>query len=218
MANRHELPGFDGGAAFGGALRFFEANDAWMARWGSSYGDLAPNLRIIASDAFGTMYGLDESGKVVIFWSETGEIEPLAVDEATFLSMIVEDPNRTINLDLYQSAVHKFGHIGQQQHFAFKVETAIGGQVALDNFMVMDADEHMRGLGSLAQQIHKYAMNAKKVKAEMSARGWTNRALAERWGCTEVYVSKIVNNESRRQWFNDAILGLPRFVRTKKKC
>lgn len=154
MANRQELPGFDGGTAFGGALRFFEADDAWMTRWGRSYGDLAPNLRLIASDAFGTMYGLDESGKVSIFWSETGETEPLGVDEAAFLSMIVEDPNGTINLDLYQSAVREFGPIGPQQHFAFRVETALGGQVALDNLMVMDADEHMRGLGALAQQIH----------------------------------------------------------------
>lgn len=67
MANRHELPGFDGGTAFGGALRFFGSDDAWMTRWGRSYGDLAPNLRPIASDAFGTMYGLDESEKVAIF-------------------------------------------------------------------------------------------------------------------------------------------------------
>lgn len=154
VKGHYALPGFDGRAAFDGALRFFETDDAWMTRWGCHFGDLVPDLRLIASDAFGTMFGLDKFGKVAIFWAETGDIEPLGVDEIAFLSMIMKDPNGTINLDLYQAAVREFGPIGPQQHFAFRVETALGGQVALDNLMVMDADEHMRVLGALAQQIH----------------------------------------------------------------
>lgn len=153
--DRHDLPDFDGHTAFGGALRFFDFDyDSWKERWGKSYGLLAPNLRFIASDAFGTMYGLDESGNVSIFWAETGEVESLGVCPEEFFSMILEDPNGTINLDLYREAVQKNGAIGLRQHFAFKVETALGGQLVVDNVMIMDADEHMRALGALAQQIH----------------------------------------------------------------
>lgn len=153
MTTKHELPGFNGITAFDGALRFIDANNTWMSRWGDSYGDLAPKLKLVASDAFGTMYGLDEAGKMSIFWSETGEIESLDIDEHEFFSLIAKDPDGTINLDLYQAAVQKLGQINQNQHFAFKVETAMGGLVALDNLMIMDADEHMRSLGAIAQQI-----------------------------------------------------------------
>jgi len=60
-------------------------------------------------------------------------------------------------------------------------------------------------------------MKVEEVKAELSTKGWTNRALAEWWGCTEEYVSKIVNNVKRRRWFDDAIRGLPDYGSAKKK-
>ena len=59
-------------------------------------------------------------------------------------------------------------------------------------------------------------MKVEEVKAELSAKGWTNRALAEWWDCTEEYVSKIVNNVERRRWFDDAIRGLPDYASAKK--
>lgn len=155
MTSKGDLPDYDGHSAFGGALRFLDPDDcSWKERWGQSYGYLAPNLRFIAADAFGTMYGLDDAGKVAIFWAETGEVELLGVEPDKFFSMILEDTNGTINLDLYREAVRKIAGIGLQQHFAFKVEIALGGQLVVDNIMAMDADEHMRVLGSLAQQIH----------------------------------------------------------------
>lgn len=33
--------------------------------------------------------------------------------------------------------------------------------------------------------------------------------LAARWGCSEVWVSKIINDENRKVQWNDAINGLP---------
>lgn len=58
-----------------------------------------------------------------------------------------------------------------------------------------------------------------EAKAELAGKGWTNRALAAWWGCSEEYISKIVNNLERRRWFDDAIRGLPHFadVPAKKK-
>lgn len=55
-------------------------------------------------------------------------------------------------------------------------------------------------------------LTVEEAKAELARKGWTNRALAEWWGCTEEYVSKIVNNVKRRRWFDDAIRGLPHFT------
>lgn len=62
-------------------------------------------------------------------------------------------------------------------------------------------------------------MTVEEAKAELARKGWTNRALAEWWNCSEEYVSKIVNNEARRRWFDDALRGLPDFaaVPAKKK-
>lgn len=52
-------------------------------------------------------------------------------------------------------------------------------------------------------------MSVEDIKAELSRKGWTNRALAQRWDCSEEYVSKIINDSERRRWFDDAIRGLP---------
>jgi hypothetical protein len=55
-----------------------------------------------------------------------------------------------------------------------------------------------------------------EIKNMLMRKGWTNRSLAEWWGCSEEYVSKIVNNNERRRWFDDAIRGLPNFVNFEK--
>lgn len=50
-----------------------------------------------------------------------------------------------------------------------------------------------------------------EIKAMLSKKGWTNRALAARWGFSDEYVSKIINNPKRKPHFDDAIVGLRRF-------
>jgi hypothetical protein len=52
-------------------------------------------------------------------------------------------------------------------------------------------------------------LSVEEVKDEISRKGWTNRALASWWGCSEEYVSKIINNPDRKRHFDDAIRGLP---------
>jgi hypothetical protein len=151
---KENLPGFDGSSAFGGALRFHEPNDqTWLEQWGRNYGSLTPQLDFFASDAFGTYYGIDHSGLVSIFWSETGEVERLGLEESDFFQKIKHDPDGTINFNLYQEAVRRFGKPLPSQHFAFKLETALGGSVAAENIVIMDAVEHMRALAKIAQQI-----------------------------------------------------------------
>ena len=50
-----------------------------------------------------------------------------------------------------------------------------------------------------------------EAKEALADLGWTNRALATWWGCSEEYVSKIINNLRRKRHFDDALRGLPAF-------
>lgn len=151
---RKNLPEFFGDTAFKGALRFFDINDkSWKKTWGQLYGSLIPSINIFASDAFGTVYGISNN-EVVIFWTETGELEPLGMNENDFYDLIVEDPDNTINLGLYCQATELFGVLSKDDHFAFKIETALGGDLSLNNITVMNGVDHYKSLGKLANQIN----------------------------------------------------------------
>lgn len=60
-------------------------------------------------------------------------------------------------------------------------------------------------------------LTIEESKAELALKGWTNRALAEWWGCREEYVSKIINNIERKRHFDDALRGLPHAALAVKK-
>lgn len=148
------LPDFDGKSAFSGALRFFDReNKSWEKEWGGHYESLMPEIDIFAIDAFGTVYGLSNGGEVVIFWSETGDIEPLGVGENEFYEIIVDDPINTINYDLYLAAIQEYRELSYDEHFAFKIETALGGELSTDNISIMNAIDHFKALGKLANKI-----------------------------------------------------------------
>lgn len=68
-----------------------------------------------------------------------------------------------------------------------------------------------------AKKLSRPLLSAEEAKTALSAKGWSNRALAEWWKCTEEYVSRVLNNENRRRWFDDAIRGLPQINDAKKK-
>lgn len=52
-------------------------------------------------------------------------------------------------------------------------------------------------------------MTPDEFKAEIQSKGWTYRALAERWDVTENWVSKLARNPERSQHWDDAVRGLP---------
>ena len=58
-------------------------------------------------------------------------------------------------------------------------------------------------------------LSIEEVKTELAHKGWSNRALAEWWKCSEEYVSKIINNSDRKRHFDDAIRGLPHHISSK---
>lgn len=53
-------------------------------------------------------------------------------------------------------------------------------------------------------------MTPVEVKALLASKGWTNVALAARWRCTTVWISKIINDGDRAPHYNDALAGLPK--------
>lgn len=66
------------------------------------------------------------------------------------------------------------------------------------------------------QQAKKIAikrMTPEEFKAEVQRRGWTYRALGERWNVSENWISKIARNEDRSLHWNDAVNGLPTILR-----
>jgi hypothetical protein len=150
------LPQYDGRTAYAGALIFFDPNSpTWTSGWRQSYGDLFPSLRFFAGDAFGLLFGLDSSDKVCIFWGETAEVEPLGIDERRFYGIIFEDPDSTVNKSFFDEATHAISTLKPDQIFAFKVEIALGGKLAIDNLYISDRVQYMQALGNIASQIHR---------------------------------------------------------------
>lgn len=52
-------------------------------------------------------------------------------------------------------------------------------------------------------------MSPEEFKAEVHRRGWTYRALGERWDLSENWISKIARKEDRPMHWDDAVRGLP---------
>ncbi|MDH0342108.1 hypothetical protein [Chromobacterium haemolyticum] len=54
-------------------------------------------------------------------------------------------------------------------------------------------------------------LSPEEAKAELARKGWTNKALAIWWECSEEHASRLVNNhpKPRRRKDDDAIRGLP---------
>ncbi|WP_395684134.1 hypothetical protein [Dokdonella sp.] len=153
-----------GAIALDGALRFFPPYSCnalpglavWneATGWKKNYLSLTPiDLVIFAEDAFGTQFYIEESGRVGIFWPETAEREPLSLSVPQFFETIADDPEGTINISLYEDAVASMGPLKLSEHFAFRLETALGGRPSLDNLIVMDSSRHMAALGKIAVQL-----------------------------------------------------------------
>lgn len=48
-----------------------------------------------------------------------------------------------------------------------------------------------------------------EFRAQVLLRGWTYRALSERWLCSENWISKIARDPDRAPHYDDAVRGLP---------
>lgn len=52
-------------------------------------------------------------------------------------------------------------------------------------------------------------MSPEEFKQEVHRKGWTYRAVAERWEVSENWVSKVARSEDRSLKWDDAVRGLP---------
>lgn len=52
-------------------------------------------------------------------------------------------------------------------------------------------------------------LSPSEFKSCYKSKGWSGRSLALRWGVSASWVSKVVNNGSREQHWDDAVIGLP---------
>lgn len=134
-----------------GSLRIYAPNErhAWL----SFYGDMIEkSLEFFAEDAFGVQFA-SINGNVGVFQPETAELELLEMTQTEFYQTIVDDLEGTISWSLYQEGVRLLGKPSSSQHFAFKVELALGGQPVVENMVILDSIEHFKIMASIAKQI-----------------------------------------------------------------
>lgn len=62
----------------------------------------------------------------------------------------------------------------------------------------------------------KQNLTPDEFKAEIGRRGWTYRAVADRWGVSENWISKLARNPDRALHWDDAVRGLPIVIRETK--
>lgn len=78
--------------------------------------------------------------------------------------------------------------------------------------MAMDYSPCYKGTIDTPMSTSKTAfkqMAPEEFKSEILRKGWTYRALAERWSVTDNWISKIARNENRPLHWDDAVRGLP---------
>ncbi|UNE62785.1 T6SS immunity protein Tdi1 domain-containing protein [Xanthomonas oryzae] len=148
------LPGRGGGFCFDGLLRYFCSDDSvWTSVWAVRSGLEFDWSEAIAYDVFGSVYGVDRFDQVYILSLDSGDISGLDVDVDGFFYAIEDDPVSTIRSDLYEEARSKLGGINNNENYALKVETALGGQLCVDNMYICDRLKHAYILGDIARQI-----------------------------------------------------------------
>lgn len=62
----------------------------------------------------------------------------------------------------------------------------------------------------------KQRLSRVEFKTEASRKGWTFRALAERWGVSENWVHKLASDPERKLHWDDAVRGLPLVMKQRK--
>lgn len=134
-----------------GALRFYAPDT--RHDWLGFYVELVKKpLSFFAEDAFGIQFALI-NGVVAVFQTETAELEPIGMTPSEFYQAILNDPEGTLSWSLYKTAVQLLGKPSSEQHFAFKVELALGGQPVIENIEIINSFDHFKMMASIAKQI-----------------------------------------------------------------
>jgi hypothetical protein len=123
-----------------------------VGTWKYAYGGVLDNIMFFAEDIFGDQFGISDDA-VVLFRSETGEIEPLAASLEEWASQVLVDFE---NLTGYRVA-HEWqlahGPIGRGMRLTGKQPFVLGGGHDLANLYEADSVTLMRLRGDIYRQI-----------------------------------------------------------------
>ena len=64
-------------------------------------------------------------------------------------------------------------------------------------------------MGRIDKQMNLERLSPEEFKSLVRGKGWTYRALAQRWQLSETRVSQIARDDERSLYYDDAARGLP---------
>jgi hypothetical protein len=153
----------NGFVAFEGALRVRGLGDlagdliGWNRPdgWRSHYGAIARGMFFFAEDVFGNQFALSDDA-VLLFDAETGEVENLGADIASWADAILADAQVLTGYPLAHAWQVAAGRpISPSSCLVPKTPFVLGGAYSLDNLFEMPTERAMRLRGDLATQLYE---------------------------------------------------------------
>jgi len=125
-------------------------NDATL--WKEAYGTLQPTAFFFAEDIFGNQFGI-ESGGIVRFDVETGEVEAFSKSLKDWVQLILDDFEFHTGYPIARDWQARNGAMEPGTRLAFRQPLVLGGEICIDNLICWNDLKLMRARGALAQQI-----------------------------------------------------------------
>ena len=160
MSILREKNGFN---ALESALHFFPAQSSLLSvginewndysGWRGEYEDLAKGCLFFCEDVFGGQFCI-ESDRVWSFDPETGDRKLLGSTLNEWADVVLKDYEVLTGQPLAHVWQRKNGPLPEGGRLVPRIPFVLGGEFAVDNLVLMDAEKAMRMRGNLARQIH----------------------------------------------------------------
>jgi len=137
-----------------------------LATWKHAYDGLVDNVMFFAEDIFGDQFGIANDA-VVLFRSETGEIEPVAASLEEWACEVLVDFENLTGYGVAHEWQLARGPIARGMRLTGKTPFVLGGSYELANLYVVDSVSLMRLRGDIYGQIRHLPDGAHvKVRVE----------------------------------------------------
>ncbi len=123
-----------------------------LATWKYVYDGLVDDIMFFAEDVFGDQFGISNDS-VVLFRSETGEIESVAASLEEWASQVLVDFENLTGYWIAHEWQLAHGPIGRGMRLTGKKPFVLGGSYDLANLYVADSVSVMRLRGDIYRQI-----------------------------------------------------------------
>ncbi|HEY0141994.1 MAG TPA: SMI1/KNR4 family protein [Thermoanaerobaculia bacterium] len=120
--------------------------------WKYAYGGLVDDIIFFAEDIFGDQFGISDDA-VVLFRSETGEVEPLAASLEEWASQVLVDFENLTGYWVAHEWQLAHGPIARGMRLTGKQPFVLGGGYDLANLYATDSVTLMRLRGDIYRQI-----------------------------------------------------------------